>query len=185
MAISPPGDIVLDVTRAADPAAASEARARLQRMAAGDVPAQAFEAAPPAPVAAPSSGHARSAVPKAYVKFEGMVLQTFLQSMMPDDASVYGEGMSGGMWKSLMAQTLGETMAERGGIGIASRVLGKHYVEGVQIKPMRGVPDADAADRTETENLISAKLIHQMQRRVSDVIGASAETPLFDGATDT
>ena len=60
-----------------------------------------------------------------------MVLQTFIQTMLPKDAeAVYGKGMAGDMWKSLLAEQLGDAMAERGGIGIADRVLGDHYIEG-------------------------------------------------------
>ena len=40
--------------------------------------------------------------PAAYVKFESMVLGSFMDSMMPKDAdSAYGGGMAGGMWKSM------------------------------------------------------------------------------------
>ena len=60
-----------------------------------------------------------------------MVLQTFIQNMLPKDgAAVYGKGVAGDMWKSLMAEKLADVMAERGGIGIADRMLGDHYVEG-------------------------------------------------------
>jgi Rod binding domain-containing protein len=71
--------------------------------------------------------------PEAFKKFEAMVLQTFLQSMLPKDAeAVYGGGMAGDMWKSFLAQQLGEVMAERGGIGIADRILGPHYAAAPQ-----------------------------------------------------
>src|SRR5690606_27846179 len=117
----------------------------------------------------------------AYVKFEGMVLQTFLKSMLPDQAgSVYGQGMSGEMWKSMLARTLGQAMAERGGIGIASRVLGDHYVEDGKAVPVRGIADEAEATRTETQNLISAKLVHEMQRRAGEILDAPADrTPVF------
>lgn len=151
MAISPPGDIVLDVTRAADPAATALARARLEGKAGVASAEVAFEAAGDAPVAAPrldGESASKGAVPKSYVKFEGMVLQTFLQSMMPNDTeSVYGGGMSGDMWKSLLSQTLGETMAERGGIGIASHLMNDHYVENGKKVPLRGVDDSAGKKR--------------------------------------
>lgn len=182
MAISLPGDIVLDVARAADPAAVAEAREKLQRIAGGASAGAnvAFEAAPPAPVFTPRAG-AKGAVPPAYVKFEGMVLQSFLQSMLPDDTgSVYGQSMSGAMWKSMLARTLGQAMAERGGIGIASHILRDHYVENGKAVPVRGVADEAEAARTETQNLVSAKLVHEMQRRASEILDAPADTtPVF------
>src|SRR5690606_36863105 len=68
-------------------------------------------------------------IPASFKRFEAMVLQTFIQNMLPrDSASVYGKGMAGDMWKSLLAEKDAEVMAERGGIGIAYRVLGERYV---------------------------------------------------------
>ena len=56
-----------------------------------------------------------------------MVLQTFIQNMLPKDGeAVYGKGMAGDMWKSLMAEKMAQVMAERGGIGIADRMLGQY-----------------------------------------------------------
>lgn len=57
-----------------------------------------------------------------------MVLQTFIQNMLPEDgAAVYGNGMAGEMWKSMLAEKIAGVMAERGGIGIAGRMLGERY----------------------------------------------------------
>ena len=171
MAISPPGDIVLDVTRAADPASAALARARLENKA-GTEPA--FEAADGTPSPAPrldGKGDAQGAVPKSYVKFEGMVLQSFLQSMMPKDTeSVYGGGISGDMWKSLLSQTLGETMAERGGIGIASHMMRDHYVDDGKKIPLSGVNDSAGKARTDTQQLLSSALVHELQRRTAHTL---------------
>ena len=59
------------------------------------------------------------------------MLQTFIQNMLPKDgAAVYGKGVAGDMWKSLMAEKIADVMAERGGIGISDRILGDHYVGG-------------------------------------------------------
>src|SRR4029078_9581266 len=66
--------------------------------------------------------------PETYRKFEGMVLATFVQSMMPSHADAgYGEGMSGWVWKSLLSQQVGSVMADRGGIGIADHLLKDRY----------------------------------------------------------
>ena len=59
------------------------------------------------------------------------MLQTFVQSMMPNEAEdVYGEGIAGDMWKSMLSQQLGTVIADRGGIGIADSLLKGHYLEG-------------------------------------------------------
>src|SRR5690606_23711272 len=119
VAISPPGDIVLDVMRAADPERVEAARAQLQwaaqSTAGADAPFQMAAAAAPKP--------ADGGAGEAYRQFEAMVLGTFVQSMLPDEASsVYGEGLAGDMWKSILGQHLGEAISERGGIGIANRL---------------------------------------------------------------
>ena len=127
MAISPPSDIVLDVARAAEPATLETARARLASRARrhGSGLAEAFSLGETRQLAAlPGKRPPTDATPKSYVDFEAMVLQTFVQSMMPKDAEdVYGEGMAGDMWKSMMSQQLGTVMADRGGIGIADSLL--------------------------------------------------------------
>jgi hypothetical protein len=57
-------------------------------------------------------------------KFEAFVLQSFIQEMMPDTAEgVYGSGISGDFWKSMMAEKIAEQVAERGSVGIA------HYIK--------------------------------------------------------
>ena len=129
MAISPPSDIVLDVARAAEPATLETARARLASRAAAMASGLA-EAFSVGETGAPLSRETSTdgATPKSYVDFEAMVLQTFVQSMMPKDAEdVYGEGMAGDMWKSMMSQQLGTVMADRGGIGIADSLIKGHY----------------------------------------------------------
>ena len=68
------------------------------------------------------------------------MLQTFIQNMLPKDgAAVYGKGIAGDMWKSLLAEKLADVMAERGGIGISDRMLGDHYADG-EARPCRRAP---------------------------------------------
>ena len=53
-----------------------------------------------------------------------MVLHQFVQHMLPSDSSViFGEGMSGDVWKSMMAQQIGDAISKGGGIGIADQML--------------------------------------------------------------
>lgn len=90
-----------------------------------------------------SSRAAADAVPESFRKFEGMVLQTFIQSMLPQDAeAVYGSGLAGDMWKSFMATEIANQMSRAGGIGIADRVLGAHYMAGENKVPVTGLPGA-------------------------------------------
>jgi Rod binding domain-containing protein len=154
MSIRPPSDIVLEVAQAADPVRQRTALERLARLSAG---AGASLAAPDAaPVAfadiyrsldaeapaAPGTADLRSrlarslpqakaqAAPRAedaYRKFEAFFLQSFIQMMLPDAESVFGRGTAGGMWRSLMAEKLGDGLAQHGGIGIADRLLKRRF----------------------------------------------------------
>lgn len=56
-------------------------------------------------------------------KFEGMVLSQFVQSMMPTQAaSVFGSGNAGDIWRGMLAEKIGNQVAQAGGIGIAARM---------------------------------------------------------------
>ena len=68
--------------------------------------------------------HKDSKTPETYRKFEAMVLQNFIKSMLPSDSSeVYGEGTVGDVWKGMMAEQIANSMAKSGGIGIADRMM--------------------------------------------------------------
>lgn len=135
MAISPPSDLVLDVVRAADPAQVQQAQAKLKSNRA------AFEATSLAEASAGfqaavgilnrdtaagsaaqgvSAAGGKAAVPEHLRKFESMVLQNFVKSMLPSDSEeIYGKGTAGEIWRGMMAEQLGEAIAKGGGIGIA------------------------------------------------------------------
>lgn len=176
MAISPPSDIVLDVARAVEPADLQSARTELARRTGASAPAgpdAAFS------LTTTSPGAARRADPTdqaaAYRKFEGVVLQTFIQSMLPKDAEdVYGKGVAGDMWKSMMAGRIADVMTERGGIGIASRLLADHYRDGDKTMPVgpvsRGLESRDA-DR---EQMLSAALLQELQRKATHGLNGMA-----------
>lgn len=163
------GDLVLDVMRAADPAAAETARARLasfaDRTGAAQLDVAGGTVQPPMAVS--------DATPETFMRFEAMVLQSFFQTMLPKDTdTVYGGGMAGEMWQSLLAEQLGETVAKRGGIGIADRILRDHYAAGEEKVPLQGVsadPDKPALDE---QRLLSTALIHEIQRRATQALDA-------------
>lgn len=140
MAITPPSDIVLDVARAADPEkyrAAVERLARLRAAAPGDEPFTV----PAAPAQAPAESVSRPAAAAtrtldvatttsqsrrrldAYGQFEAFVLQSFVESMLPKNATnVFGKGSAGEYWRSMLAERVGEELARSGQVGIAQRL---------------------------------------------------------------
>jgi len=130
MTISPPSDIVLDVARAADPARHRMAVARLDGAAAGEafegvLETVQAEPAPPRPGLAPppAAPYPRPAdADQAYRGFEAMALTVFLQAMIPDSPSIFGDGTAGSIWKSMLAERLADQMAKSGGIGIAAQL---------------------------------------------------------------
>lgn len=76
----------------------------------------------------------QSGAPGELQQFEGFVLRTFVEAMLPkENASFFGSGTAGDIWRSMMAERLGEEIAAGGGIGIAD-LLARN-------------PDAAALDR--------------------------------------
>lgn len=124
MAIAPPSDLVLDVVRAADPVERSAAAGKLQRLAAtGYADGSGFRSAIDDTMSSTfrSSGSAGANGGKSPAeKFEALVLHQFVETMLPDDAgNVFGEGATGEIWKSMLAEQVANQMAASGGIGIA------------------------------------------------------------------
>lgn len=179
MAIATSGDLILDVVRAADPASAEAARAKLAAFA-GKAEAAQFSVAARAPAGNAPDGlpGTRRATPEAFAKFEAMVLQTFIQSMLPqDNEAVYGEGMAGEMWQALLAEQLGAAMAKRGGIGIADHILRDHYVADDRKTPVQGVSADPNKPPLEEQRLMSTALIHEIQRRAAAALDDRHPSP--------
>lgn len=152
MAISPPSDIVLGVARAVDPSSYQAAAERLSRMGAATPSREAagtpaasesdwkalvlkMETAagqnqppgPPLQVATTPPSQMSSTKKDPYTQFESFVLQSFIESMLPQDAeSVFGGGIAGQYWKSMMAEKLAEQLAETGSIGIARQLAAQN-----------------------------------------------------------
>ena len=139
MAIKPPSDLVLDVSRAADPLeyrasveklrnAQSAVRA-VNQVANGNSFAQLTNV--DGTTSETSSNQSINQVKyklkpesgdnvEAYKKFEAFMLQTFIQNMFTTDTpSVFGKGQAGEFWKSMMAESMAKEMADHGGIGVA------------------------------------------------------------------
>jgi peptidoglycan hydrolase FlgJ len=179
LAISLPSDIVFDVARAAEPDALEAARAKLASRTAATVTAEdggyatSFSLGDLRNTALGRGTAGADETPEAYRKFEAVVLSTFMQSMMPKEAgAVYGEGLSGDMWKSLMSQQLGTAVADAGGIGIANRLLKDHYVEGDAKVALSGVSSGPEKARHNREHDLSSALVQELQRRLTaDIAG--------------
>ncbi len=133
MAITPPSDLILEVSKAADPVGLREATSRLRSIAAGgsgDGFALAFKGASSRVSpdgngfrAAGSTALGGSAARSPGEKFEAMILTQFVETMLPDDAEmVFGKGASGEIWKSMLAEQVATQLAASGGVGIADMI---------------------------------------------------------------
>ncbi|WP_295806229.1 rod-binding protein [uncultured Nitratireductor sp.] len=170
MAISPPGDIVLNVARAADPAKAAAAKERLE--AKSGVSASFSTVIDTRPISPMKAGaNAPSDVEK---KFEAMVLQNFMQSLLPEETSaVYGEGLAGEMWRSMLAQQLSETLAEKGGIGIARNVLRDYTVENEHRVPVGAVSQTPEQQEAGRRALLSTAMVEEIERHAAKTLGGN------------
>lgn len=186
MAISPPSDIVLDVARAVDPAGLETARMALEKRASvagagiSGTAGAAFPSVTQAGLAggreaAMAGGKEKPGVAKVYQRFEAVVLQNFLQSIMPKDSeAVFGSGLSGDMWKSELAEQLANVMAKRGGIGIANRLLKERYTEGDKTLPLTGVSEGAHKAAADMQHSLSIAMVQDLQRKLTRPIGAEA-----------
>lgn len=138
MSIKPPSDLLLDVARAADPAAAAAAAERLGKIGArgGNMDVGFSEildgvSTPPpstADLAAGTRVTPRPSAPvdankKAYQGLEGLLLQNLVETMLPNNSEIFGEGSAGMIWRSMLAQELGADLAKKVDLGIEPRYL--------------------------------------------------------------
>ncbi|MDA9426126.1 MULTISPECIES: rod-binding protein [Bradyrhizobium] len=147
MIVTATPDLVLDVLEAADPVTQRAATAKLDALKSSDADfaatmdaeigkaaavaeqsatkvseaqSGAADGAPVQMIKAPASG-------EVYRKFEAFVLQTFVETMLPKESEeVFGKGTAGGVWKSMLAEQLGNQLAKGKGIGIARQLAAAH-----------------------------------------------------------
>ncbi|RFC62639.1 rod-binding protein [Fulvimarina endophytica] len=63
-------------------------------------------------------------------EFEAFALRSFVEEMLPSEASnFFGGGTAGNIWRSMMAEQLGEQLARDGGIGIADMISADRAME--------------------------------------------------------
>jgi Rod binding domain-containing protein len=147
MAFNPRTDVVLEVASAADPLRASLAAQRLDSLAGSSSPTADFAAdldrvaAPGNATTAPLPGGADARLRlaeaqggpdklgKTKTQFEAMMLSSFVNELLPKETSeVFGQGMAGDMWRSLLAEQVSMQIAKSGKLGIARRLFSTHEV---------------------------------------------------------
>ena len=163
MSIAPPSDIILDVAQAADPQRLQAATTKLNAMATASGGAPVDFASLLAGAAKPPGGkvdagslpfpaQAAAVRPQMspYRKFEAVLLQTFVQEMLPKDENLFGDAASADMCRSMLAEQLADQLAKSGRIGIARMIEKAHGPQGAAVaKPAAApapAPAAPAAD---------------------------------------
>lgn len=149
MIVTATPDLVLDVLDAADPVTQRAATAKLDALKSSDadfaatMDAEVGKAAATAAAGDPSTAKtADASLPNAaapvqvikapasgevYRKFEAFILQTFVETMLPKESEeVFGKGTAGSVWKSMLAEQLGNQLAKGKGIGIAKQLAAAH-----------------------------------------------------------
>ncbi len=176
LAISTPGDIVLDVARAVEPSELQAARTDLVRRAGAPASAAMAFDVPGAVSAGISKQAVESPERESFRKFESVVLQTFIQNMMPKEAeAVYGSGTSGEMWKSMMAEHMADAVSQRGGIGIADRLLADRYQDGEKTLPIGPISSAAGRVDLDRSEALTRSFLDDFQRRTMQVMVGKPE----------
>jgi hypothetical protein len=166
LAISPPSDIVLDVARAANPADIQQARAQLMQRTGSSQGEFSVTGSPTLSRSTNASGP--DATAENFKHFEAMVLQTFIQNMLPKDAEgVYGKGLAGDMWKSQLAEHLAGVVADNGGIGIAKSLAAEHYLDGKRKVPIGPVSTSPQKAEVDDQARLSTSLVQEFQMKIT------------------
>jgi Rod binding domain-containing protein len=176
--------LVLDVIRAADPADVQAAQAKLQANRAAFAATSLAEAGNGFNGAVDALKHASTQaglanakeragkvdrVPEAYQRFEAMVLQNFVQNMLPKSDALYGKGATGEIWKGMMAEQIGNVMSRNGGFGIAEKMCHDQ----IQTLHSNGIANAKT---DENDRKMALSMITEFERK-------SLGTSLSDGQT--
>ena len=67
---------------------------------------------------------------QAKTQFEAMMLNSFVGELLPKDtANVFGQGMAGNMWRSMLAEQVSMQIAKSGKLGLARRLFATHEME--------------------------------------------------------
>lgn len=137
MSIFPATDLVTEVAQAADPTRRNAAVARLSDLSAvppasvdgfADLIAEnrkAGQAARPSvavlPMApnGPVSSSLNVRPGEATQKFEAFIIQSCLETILPkSEGGFFGRGAAGDVWRSMVAEQIGDQIAKSGGLGL-------------------------------------------------------------------
>jgi peptidoglycan hydrolase FlgJ len=174
MSISPVSDLVMDVVQAADPAKVMEAQAKLKTIKAANEAVQLASTDKGFTATVRGLDNARDSkmanvkqtdeAPETYRNFEAVVLQNFVQSMMPKESEeVYGKGSSGEYWQSMMAEQIAKSISDGGGIGIAASLMKQ---QSNKSEDPAGSPFA-ALGTTDPTNM-ATRMVQEYQRKALD-----------------
>jgi hypothetical protein len=153
MAISPASDIILDVARAADPQKAM-ATTRALASASSIAPTDFGSTLASFPGAAardysyqnPSlfASTGESPERKAAVGLESVFLKSFIDQMLPKDAvAVFGSGVAGDVWRSMLAEKIANQVAKSGALKIGERLVAAHPELAGPRKPASAISSSD------------------------------------------
>ena len=165
MSLAPSTDLVLEVSRAADPTRASAVRDKLAALSTGGPEAgDGFQAAlgaaagaatrpTPRPSAMVSSQGPLSPAKKAQRMLESAFLSQFIEEMLPKDTpSAFGEGYAGEMWRSMLAQRIADQVAASGRLGVSERLFAGRELadrhDKLSPEAMRGLRSAEALSQS-------------------------------------
>ncbi|HEY1782020.1 MAG TPA: rod-binding protein [Roseiarcus sp.] len=174
MAFNPRTDVVLEVLSAADPSRANLAAQRLKALAGSNAPAADFAAnldraagaaaAMTSPTVNAAGSRARLAeaaggmnkLDQTKTQFEAMMLNSFVGELLPKDTgSVFGEGMAGDMWRSMLAEQVSMQIAKSGKLGLARRLFATHEMEARSASAGEAVKAAGEASAQMSANILS------------------------------
>jgi Rod binding domain-containing protein len=174
MAFNPSSDVILEVLNAADPSRASLAAQRLSALAASNAEQADFGAdllkaaskADSAPVAVESAADARARLAgadklkQAKTQFEAMMLNSFVSELLPKDSDdVFGQGMAGDMWRSMLAEQVSLQIAKSGKLGLARHLFATHELEPREQSAPSGQASAAASHAAQmSANILSAPI---------------------------
>lgn len=165
-------DLVLDVIRAGNPERVAKAREKLETMRASVTapkPAQEFSAL--TGNVRPTANNTRvTKAGTAEQKFEAYILQNFLEAMLPkNNDAVYGAGLAGDMWKSMLAEEISSTVAANGRLGLANRLLGDVVArEDAKVESIAGARDSTTAVTESRQADILKSYVANQQRILVD-----------------
>ncbi len=189
MAIDPSTDIIVDVIKAADPQRAAATAQRLGALGNAPAPgASNFSAAldqtarlpdvkaAPAPYAADARARLSAVnapgadkAARVQVEFEAVLLNSFVSEMLPKTTSnVFGQGLAGDMWKSMLADQISRQVAKSGALGIGKQLFATH-----PFNPRGASEHINAAKTASTKS--AAQMSANMLSLPSDAVSVNGE----------